>query len=53
MSVNAKKSIGWTIVLMLLGVVALYAGMESLILLIPAATLIWYTSKPLLRTGPN
>jgi hypothetical protein len=53
MSVNAKKSMGWTIVLMLLGVVALYAGAESLVLLIPAATLIWYASKPLLRSGRN
>ena len=53
MSANSKKSMGWTIVLMLLGVVALYAGTKSLVLLIPAATLVWYASKPVLRSGRN
>ncbi len=53
MSANSKKSVGWTIVLMLLGVVALFAGTKSLVLLIPAATLVWYASKPVLRGGRN
>lgn len=53
MSANSKKSMGWTILLMLLGVAALYAGTMSLILLVPAATLVWYGSKPFLRSGRN
>ena len=44
---------GWTLVLMLLGVAALFAGTKWLVLLVPAATLIWYGARPLLRSGRN
>jgi hypothetical protein len=53
MSANSKKSVGWTLVLMLLGVAALFAGPKWLALLIPAATLIWYAARPTLRSGRN
>ena len=53
MSANSKKSIGWTFVLILLGMAALYGGSKWLSLLIPAALLVWYTAKPRLRTGRN
>jgi hypothetical protein len=53
MSANLKKSVGWSVVLMLLGLVAIYAGATSLIVLIPAATLVWYGAKPVLRSGRN
>jgi hypothetical protein len=53
MSVNSKQSVGWTLVLILLGVAALFAGAKWLVLLIPAATLIWYGVKPGLRSGRN
>jgi len=53
MSANSKKSIGWSVVLMVLGVAAMYAGSRWLILLIPAATLVWYGAGPLLRSGRN
>jgi hypothetical protein len=53
MSANSKKSVGWTLVLMLLGVAALFAGPKWLALLIPAATLIWYAARPTLRGGRN
>jgi len=53
MSTNSKKSMGWTIVLIVLGVVALYGGAKWLSLLIPAALLVWFTAKPSLRTGRN
>ena len=53
MSANSKKSIGWSVLLMLLGIVALYVGTKSLVLLIPAATLVWYGAKPVLRSGRN
>jgi len=53
MSANSKKSIGWSIVLMIFGLAAMYAGTGSLILLIPAATLVWYGAGPVLRGGRN
>lgn len=53
MSKNLKKSMGSTIVLILLGVIALFGGMKSLLVLIPAAILIWYGVAPTLRSGRN
>jgi hypothetical protein len=53
MSVDAKKSMGWTVVLILMGMAAIYGGSKWLALLIPAALLVWYTAKPRLRTGRN
>jgi hypothetical protein len=53
MSVDSKKSMGWTIVLILLGVVALFAGVTWLTVLIPAAILIWYGVGPMLGGGRN
>jgi hypothetical protein len=53
MSMDAKKSMGWAVVLILLGMAALYGGSKWLSLLIPAALLVWYTAKPRLRTGRN
>ena len=53
MSVNRKKSISWTIVLVLLGMAALYGGTKWLSLLIPAAMLVWYAASPSLRGGRN
>jgi hypothetical protein len=53
MSMDAKKSMGWTVVLILLGMAALYGGSKWLSVLIPAAVLVWYTARPSLRTGRN
>jgi len=53
MSVNAKKSLGSTAVLILLGMAALYGGSKWLSLLIPAALLVWYGVGPVLRSGRN
>jgi hypothetical protein len=53
MSANSKKSVGSTVVLILLGMAALYGGSKWLSLLIPAALLVWYTARPLIRTGRN
>ena len=39
--------------LVLLGVLVLVAGEKSLILLIPAAALVWYKAAPRLRSGRN
>ncbi len=53
MSVQSRKSLGWTIVLMVLGVAALYGGPGWLAILIPAAMLVWYRVVPVLRSGRN
>lgn len=53
MSVDSKKSMGWTVVLILLGVVALFTGAIWLTVLIPAAMLIWYGVGPMLGGGRN
>ena len=42
MSAQTKKSLGWTTVLIVFGLTALFAGMKVLIVLIPAALWIWY-----------
>jgi len=52
MSAESKKSMGWTIVLVVLGVAALYGG-PWLAILIPAALLVWYGIGPVLRSGRN
>lgn len=51
MSRNSKKSMGWMMVLILLGLVALFVGEKWLVLLIPAAILVWYGAGPSLRSG--
>jgi hypothetical protein len=53
MSMNSKKSIGWTSVLILLGLVALFAGVKWLVVLIPAAMMVWYGAGQTLRSGRN
>jgi hypothetical protein len=53
MSAESKKSMGWTIVLMVLGVAALYGGSGWLAILIPAALLVLYGRAPALRNGRN
>ncbi len=53
MSRNSKKSMGWMTVLILLGLVALFAGEKWLVLLIPAAVLVWYGVGPAVRSGRN
>jgi hypothetical protein len=45
MSADAKKGYGSTMILMILGVLALYAGARWLLLLIPAAALVWYAAS--------
>jgi len=53
MNHNPTTSVGWAIILILLGVAALFGGVWSLILLIPAAVLVWYSAGPLSRRGRN
>ncbi len=53
MSAEAKTGYGSTLALLLFGVLALYLGAHWLVLLIPAAVLIWYGAGPILRSGRN
>ncbi len=53
MSASPKKSIAAAAALILLGMLVLIAGEKSLIVLIPAAVLVWYTAVPRLRSGRN
>jgi hypothetical protein len=54
MSAQSKKSLGWTTVLIVFGLVALFAGAKVLVVLIPAAWMIWYgIARPLLHGDRN
>jgi len=51
-TVLGKTMIG-TMALILFGLVALFGGGSWLVVLVPAALLVWYTASPRLRTGRN
>jgi hypothetical protein len=53
MSADSKKSLGGTVVLILFGILALIGGTQWLVLLVPAAILIWYGAGSMLRSGRN
>jgi len=53
MASNTKRSIGATAALILMGLLVLFAGDKSLIVLIPAAVLVWYMAAPRLRRSRN
>ena len=53
MTARSKNSILRATLLVLLGIVAIYLGTRSLILIIPAATLLWYQDLNILRSGRN
>ena len=53
MSATSKKSIGGTVVLILLGLIALFGGEKWLVGLIPAAMLVWYGTGSALRRSRN
>ena len=51
MSRESKKSASWAIVLVLLGLLAFYAGTRWLLVLIPVALMIWGIAGPAVRAG--
>ncbi len=53
MSLENKKSIGLSLLLIVLGTTAMLVGLKSLIVLVPAAVFVWYEAKPALRSGRN
>jgi hypothetical protein len=50
---SSGKSIGGTMVLILLGLAAFFGGAKWLVALIPAAMLVWYGTGSVLRRGRN
>jgi len=50
---NSKQAMAWTLVLIILGIAALYGGAKWLTLLVPAAALVWYGVGPILGCGRN
>jgi hypothetical protein len=54
MSADNKKGYGSTVVLIVLGMLALYSGAQWLMVLIPAALLVWYAAaRPGFRRSRN
>jgi hypothetical protein len=53
MSAHSKKSLTSTLLLIFLGAAALVGGAKWLVILIPAAVLVWYSARPALRSGRN
>ena len=53
MSASSKKSVGWMIVLIMLGMAALYGGSKWLSVLVPAGIVVWFTAKPSPKAGRN
>jgi hypothetical protein len=53
MSRESKKSVSWTLVLVLLGLLAFYGGTRWLLVLIPVALMIWGMARPAVPTGRN
>ncbi len=53
MSAEAKKSYGSTLVLLMLGVLAFYGGSTWLLVLIPAAVLVWRAAGESARKSRN
>jgi len=45
MSADAKRKYGSTMVLIILGIFALYGGARWLLVLVPAAVVIWYATS--------
>jgi hypothetical protein len=52
MNTQSKKSSGWALVLVALGLLAFFGSPSRLTLLIPAAILVWYAALgPATRNG--
>ncbi|HEY1678946.1 MAG TPA: hypothetical protein VGG04_14615 [Candidatus Sulfotelmatobacter sp.] len=53
MSANTRNSLSRTLLLVLLGFIATLAGVKSLVILVPAAMLVWFGDVRALRRGRN
>ncbi|MGA8430419.1 MAG: hypothetical protein WB729_11405 [Candidatus Sulfotelmatobacter sp.] len=50
---NLRKSMAWTAILIVLGLLALIGGVKTLVLLLPAAAFVWYQARPVVHGGRN
>jgi hypothetical protein len=53
MSAQSKKSFFWTFLLIILGLVSMAGGVKTLILMLPAAWLIWREARPITPSSRN
>ena len=54
MSADIKKGYGSTILMMILGMLAVYGGAQWLIVLIPGALMVWYVAtRTMLKRSRN
>ncbi|MGA3348358.1 MAG: hypothetical protein ABSC33_04995 [Candidatus Sulfotelmatobacter sp.] len=54
MSADSKKGYGSTLVMMILGLLALYGGAQWLVVLIPGAVVVWYAAaRTMLKRSRN
>jgi len=51
MTANTKRSIAATAILIVMGIVVLLTGEKSLVVLMPAAVLVWFAAAPKFRSG--
>jgi hypothetical protein len=51
MNINSNKSLGWMVVLIVLGVAVFFGGTKWLTFVIPAALLVWFGARPTPRSG--
>jgi|HubBroStandDraft_3_1064219.scaffolds.fasta_scaffold555197_1 hypothetical protein len=50
---NSTKTMAWTAVLIVLGLLALIGGAKTLVLLLPAAAFVWHQARPIVYSGRN
>jgi hypothetical protein len=50
-NVNLRKTMVWTTVLIVFGLVALIGGTKTLVLLLPAAAFVWYQARTVIHSG--
>lgn len=53
MSAETKKGYGSMLLLLALGIIALFAGAKSLVLVVPAAVIVWYGARLAPGNGGN
>jgi hypothetical protein len=53
MSMQSKKSLGWTFLLIILGLASMAGGVKTLILMLPAAWFIWREARSITPSSRN
>lgn len=53
MNANSSNSILWAMVLVALGIAAFFGGTGWLVVVLPAAMLVWFGARPIVASGRN